>query len=115
MQAGGFWKPFVLCLAATPFCLVFGMASAGAGHGDYIPATILFPFTLLSFLFFDSITIPLLPAIAQFPLYGIIFGLANLKNRLDISIAAVLAAHLLAIFACFLFLGERFYGFLAQI
>jgi hypothetical protein len=109
MKARRFWKPFIIFLAATPFCLLFAYASAGAGHGDYFFAKILFPFTMLSAVFFNSITMPfVLLAIAQFPIYGIIFGLANLKGKLDFSIAGVSVIHLLAIFTCFLSLAEKF-------
>lgn len=119
MKSHKFWQPFISALTATPFCLLAGWTSAGAGHGDYILATILFPFTMLLFGFSDSFTasvsLGVIPAIVQFPLYGIILGLANLKNRLDVSLAVILVTHILAIFACFLFLGERFYDFLARI
>lgn len=110
MKAFRFWKPFIILLAATPFCLLFAFASAGAGHGDYILATVLFPFTMLSAVFFNSITISFVwLAIVQFPVYGIVFGLANLRNKLAISIAVALVIHLSAIFACFLFLRENLF------
>lgn len=116
MKGREIWKPFIISLAATPICLFLGIASAGAGHGDYFFAKVLFPFTMLSAVVFNSITFPfILPAIVQFPIYGIVFGLANSKNKLVVSIAGVLIVHLLAIFACFLFLGENFFDFLAQI
>ncbi|HEX8735546.1 MAG TPA: hypothetical protein VF721_09500 [Pyrinomonadaceae bacterium] len=109
MKARGFWKPFIISLAAMPFCLFFGMASAGAGHSDYFFAKVLFPFTMLSVLVFNSITIPFfLLAVAQFPLYGIILGFANLKNKLRVSTIGLLLVHLLALAVCFLLTGERF-------
>lgn len=108
MKARGFWKPFIISLAATPICLVLGLGSAGTGHGDYILATILFPLTMPLSVFFDSAAVLFILAIAQFPIYGIILGLANLRNKLDVSIVGVLVIHLLAIFTCFLFLGEKF-------
>ena len=40
--------PLVASLVATPFFLLLGFASAGAGHGDYVLARILFPYTMLA-------------------------------------------------------------------
>ena len=55
--------------------LGFAIAAAGAGHGTYIPAKLLFPFTMLSGVFGDSLTLPyLVVALVQFPLYGFILG-----------------------------------------
>jgi hypothetical protein len=102
-------ETFYYLSAATPFCLVFGMVSAGAGHGDYFFAKVLFPFTMLSATVFNSITFPfILLAIAQFPIYGIILGFANLKNKLIVSAIGLLVIHLLTFAVCFLLTGESF-------
>jgi hypothetical protein len=58
------------------------LGSAGGGHGDYRLAMMLFPYTMLSALIFDSITVPFIAlAIIQFPLYGVAPGYANQKER----------------------------------
>jgi len=60
MKTREFWTPLILSLIVTPLFLFAAVASAGAGHGSYILAKILFPFTLLSTMLFGSIIVPLL-------------------------------------------------------
>jgi len=73
----------IASLIVTPIALLLGVGSAGAGHGDYRLAMILFPYTLLSTSVFDSITPPfIILAIIQFPIYGVALGYANEKRRL---------------------------------
>ena len=78
-------RPFlslVIALVITPVFLCAAVASAGAGHGHYLWAKILFPFTMLSARVFGSITVPFIAlAIVQFPLYGLILAIANVKGR----------------------------------
>ena len=74
----------IVSLIVTPLALLLGIGSAGAGHGDYRLAMILFPYTMLSAAIFNSITNPfIILAIIQFPLYGIALGHANEKGRLS--------------------------------
>jgi hypothetical protein len=103
LKSAKFWKPVAAFFILTPFLLFFGVISAAGGHGSYFFLKVLLPFAILSSSLFDSTIFSDLLAIVQFPIYGIVFGLANLKNQLDVSVAAVLVAHLLAIFTCFLF------------
>jgi hypothetical protein len=109
MKTFGFWKPIIVSLVVTPLALLLGIASAGAGHGDYIWAKILFPYTMLSTFLFQSITAPfILLAILQFPLYGLILAFANERKRLG-SLAIVLAmAHILAAALCLILASENF-------
>ena len=80
----------IASLIVMPIALLLGVGSAGAGHGDYRLAMILFPYTLLSTSVFDSITPPfIILAIIQFPIYGVALGYANEKRRL-LSISIVL-------------------------
>jgi hypothetical protein len=72
----------IVALVLTPILLLLGVGSAGAGHGDYRLAMMLFPYTMLSTAVFDSITVPFIAlAIIQFPLYGVALGYANQKGR----------------------------------
>lgn len=68
----------ILSLLTIPL-LIIAVFFAGGGHGSYLPAIFLFPFSLVSFLLFDSITIPfIIIAILQYPVYGFIID--NVKR-----------------------------------
>ena len=109
MRTLAFWLPVVISLAAAPICLYLGVASGGAGHGDYFLATILFPFTILSTVLFGSITLPfILLAAAQYPAYGILLGLASMRGRFQRAASALLVVHASAVTACLIFIGENF-------
>jgi hypothetical protein len=83
MGTRSFWIPVIASLIVTPIALFLGVGSAGAGHGDYRLAMMLFPYTMLSTFIFDSITIPFIVlAIIQFPLYGMALGYANQRGRI---------------------------------
>ncbi len=99
----------IASLAVTPVALLLGVGSAGAGHGNYRLAMILFPYTLLSTSFFDSITPPfIILAIIQFPLYGLALGYANEKGRL-VSMSMVLCVvHGIVLAAMFLVANDNF-------
>ncbi len=85
------WLPFFLSVIATPFLFLAGLLSAGAGHGDYIAAIILFPYPLLSAVLRQAIfhppfgdsqpfdTVFLLLAVIQFPIYGLLISLVKRK------------------------------------
>ena len=109
MKSRKFLTPLIVCLIATPPFLLLAIGSAGAGHGDYFWAKVLFPFTLLSARIFDSITAPFIAvAIVQFPLYGLMLGSANVQGRLRQYSALLLLIHSLTVLACFFFLRENF-------
>jgi hypothetical protein len=75
--------------------LFVAILSGGAGHGDYFWAWVLFPFTMsLAF----PITTPLIVlAIVQFPIYGVVVGLASLKGKTIHALLCVAAVHLLGV------------------
>ena len=80
------------------------IASAGAGHGNYLFARVLFPYTmLLTRLTDDTVTLPLIVlGLAQFPLYGAVVGLAASKGRAWLARRRWLTlAHLGAVVLCF--------------
>lgn len=109
MKASAISKPFVVSLVATPLVLLAAVASAGAGHGNYLLAKILFPFTMLSTLVFGSLIAPaIVLAVFQFPFYGFILGRANVKGSLRLRAAVLLLIHVLAVAACFILIGDNF-------
>lgn len=103
------WMTFVLSLVATPFCLLLALASAGAGHGDYFWAKIIYPYTMLSTLLFNSITIPfILLAIVQVPIYGVLLSIAWARDRIGLTALGLLTIHAAAALACFAIRLENF-------
>ena len=82
--------PFAISLILTPFALWIGLVSAGAGHGNYILAILLFPFTLLATILiehpapssYDTWLIG--SAMVQFPVYGLIFSLVGRRKLVAI-------------------------------
>lgn len=87
---------------ATLPALVVAFMSAGAGHGDYIAARILFPFPmLLSWIEGSGIgPIGMMTGLLQFPLYGV-FVARTLRTGPDRAAIIAAAAHLTAVIACF--------------
>jgi hypothetical protein len=82
--------PFWISILATPvFCLI-ALFSAGMGHGDYLLAMLLFPFTLLATVFVQHPAAPSFDyflygsALLQYPVYGIIFSFVNSKRLLAV-------------------------------
>jgi len=93
----------------TPVCLLLAIGSAGAGHGDYLYAKLLYPYMMLSSLVFDSLVIPfILLAVPQFALYGALCGLAAAKGRTLTVGLAIIIMHALAVALCFLLLSSNF-------
>jgi hypothetical protein len=87
--------------AITPFAVAGAIASAGAGHGNYFLAKLLFPYSmLLTRATGDSITTPLIAlAVVQFPVYGLAAASFNTKRFSSY----LFALHV--IFACLCFSG----------
>ncbi len=96
-------------IVMTPFLLLAGIGSAGAGHGDYFIAKLLFPFTMLSTIVFNEITILFLVlALVQFPLYGVLLGLTNRAGNLIPATIGLAVFHIGAAVTCVLLVGENF-------
>ena len=92
-------------IALTPIAFFFAVASAGAGHGDYVLARALYPFSILSTHLTDSITfVGIALACVQFPVYGWFVGPVFSKEKRPLSIALVTAgAHAIAVSLAFIF------------
>jgi hypothetical protein len=71
------------------------LAAAGAGHGTYLPAKLLFPFAMLCAVFGSSITAPyIVIALVQFPLYGVLLDAASRRSRFTLCAVILACAHL---------------------
>jgi hypothetical protein len=111
MKSQRFWIPVGIFLGLTPFMLFLGLFSSGSGHGDYFLAKILFPYTLLSTAAFHSITQSfLLLAIVQYPVYGLLTGIANLYRKLLICGLGLAVVHTVTVVASFAFADRYFSG-----
>ncbi len=92
----------------TPFAVILAVESGGAGHGDYLWAKILFPYTMLSTIFTQSILTPfLLLGIFQYLIYGLLVGLAE-QNRKVRAFLFVLLTHLGSVGLCLFFVSKNF-------
>jgi hypothetical protein len=108
-------KRLILCTAigvlVTPVAAFLAIASAGAGHGQYVWAKVFFPFTLLMPHFFpdrtaqypESITTPwIIFALVQFPLYGAAIGLATQNRKAAYPVCSLIfLLHAIGIAICF--------------
>jgi hypothetical protein len=109
MRSSKFWIPLVLSVIVTPLFLYLGIVSGGAGHGNYLLAKLLFPFTMLSTRVFGSIVAPfILLAIIQFPAYGFILGAANVRRTMFLPAIGLLLLHSVAVVSCFFVVGSDF-------
>jgi len=109
MTIPAFWKPMIASLVLTPVALFLAVVSGGAGHGDYLWARILFPYTMLSTLRVGSITGPFIwLAIVQFPVYGVALGVANKNHKILPAAFLLLAIHSVAAIIASVFLSENF-------
>ena len=79
-------KAVLIGVAITPFAIAAAIASAGAGHGTYLLAKLLFPYSmLLTSLSGGTLTPPLLGlAFVQFPLYGLAAASFGTRRALGI-------------------------------
>jgi|SRR5215831_19169597 len=111
MNARRFWIPFVIFFGLTPVMLFLGLTSAGAGHGDYFLAKILFPYTLASTAVSDGIEQPFMwLAGIQYPVYGVVMGLANVRRKLTLAGGILAVVHVLAVVGAFAFANRYFSG-----
>lgn len=102
----GIWVwPVAIGIAGilTPVTLLLAAASGGAGHGHYVLAKWLFPYTMLSTIPFRTITDAFVVlAFLQYPVYGclIAHGIRQIRGVRWVSTLA--GIHLFAVALCFL-------------
>lgn len=96
MRQGAHFLGLAVGLLVMPVAATLGIISAGAGHGGYFIAKVLFPFTMLSTFVLGSITMPfVLVALAQSPVYGWFVG-QSARQKKWISSLAIAVAHVFA-------------------
>jgi hypothetical protein len=90
-----FFPKFLLAfLIVTPVFLFISVLAAGGGHGSYLPAKLLFPWSMAGTAFTGTVTQALLAlAIAQYPVYGIVLDWARYIDRLMPGTIALAAVH----------------------
>jgi hypothetical protein len=97
--------PILLGIAFGAFvevpALFVAIISAGAGHGDYVAARILFPFSMLLTLVEGSIgTLAAITGLLQFPAYGALLGWSIWRESYG-AIIVVASLHVAAAVICF--------------
>jgi hypothetical protein len=86
---------------AELLAVIAAIVSGGAGHGSYVAARVLFPFSFLLTVVEGAIgAIGVGLGLLQYPLYGAFLGLAVASDRFRIPIA-LLAFHVITVIACF--------------
>jgi hypothetical protein len=90
-----------LGIAISVPAIIGAIMSGGAGHGSYVAARVLFPFSMLFTRLEGSIgTVAMTVGLLQFPLYGALIGRAAALRTYQISYM-LMAVHLVAVLACF--------------
>ena len=89
---------FLVGLGITPIAFFLALYSAGAGHGDYVLARLLYPVPMLATLLTDTTITGLSIGLAalQFPAYGAFVAGASSSRGLALGVF-----HLVAIAAAF--------------
>ena len=98
------WRPIpaiALGVLITPFAAMLALASSGAGHGDYILARTLFPYSMLLTRLIESVPLVVGLALAQFPFYGFFVARRPSLKKNVVAACAIAAVHLAAVAICF--------------
>jgi hypothetical protein len=77
------WLPWIIAgVLFGVLAALVAVGAAGAGHGTYVPAAVLFPYTMFFSVFVGSIA-PVLVALAlvQYPAYGALVALVRSSAR----------------------------------
>lgn len=94
---------FVAGVLLTIPAVILAILSGGGGHGNYLWAKLLFPYSMvIPVLCGTTISVPLIMiAIIQYPIYGVIVGIqASLKMRIA-AMVLVLFVHASVAVICF--------------
>ncbi len=95
-------------LIAIPLAF-FTVLAMGGGHGTYLPARLLFPFTMFSTFLGGSITSPFIViGLVQFPIYGLLSGIFYRLGRVRAGMIGVALVHCAAIVLNFIVPTEFF-------
>ena len=103
MKNPRFWAPVIASVLATPVLLLLVIGSAGVGHNKTEPVWphVLFPFPFLAIKLLGDGGLPLvlLLWVAQYPLYGVVLGLAAKRGwgLAGAALLALLVVHCLAV------------------
>ena len=109
MKDNSFWKPFIISLIITPIFVFFTILFTGGGHGTYLPVKLLFPYAFISILLFGKVTSSfLLISLAQFPIYGLVLGVANKRDCFTIAKILVFLLHFPVVVLCFVIPTKSF-------
>lgn len=103
MNSRDFWLPILFGVIATPVCYFLGAFLSGGGHFLY-PMILFFPYGMLLSLLVQNISWWFigLPVFAlQYPLYGVAFGAASVKDGFRPLAIGLAVAHFLAVIAGF--------------
>jgi hypothetical protein len=85
------------------------MAAADGGHGTYLPAAMLFPYTMLISVAIGDVSPVLLSvALVQFPVYGSLLAFNQHRRRMWIALTCVHAVFAIAAF--FLVMESKTFG-----
>jgi hypothetical protein len=96
-------------IAVTPVLLLVVVFTAGAGHGTYYAAKILFPYTMATTAFTTGIREPFVAVgIVQYPLYGVLLDCARYVGRFKPALLALAGVHFVAIVLAFLISDPSF-------
>lgn len=91
------------------FAVAVAFLAAGGGHGTYMPAAALFPYTMILTMFTREILgVFGLLAFIQFALYGYVIDRGRANGYVWRAVLAVVAGHLTAVFIA-LSLGAGFF------
>ena len=103
MKNPRFWAPVIASVLATPVLLLLVIGSAGVGHNKTEPVWphVIFPFPFLAIKILGDTGLPLMLLlwVAQYPLYGIVIGLAAKRGwgLAGVALLALLVVHGLAV------------------
>lgn len=89
------FKWTIKLILLTPVLLFIVVFLAGGGHGWYEPAIVLFPFGLISILFFRSIELPfIILAILQYPIYGLLIDTIGIRKSIKWTVISIALIHI---------------------